>query len=100
MADLLKEMDIPFVDTVGNAYINEPPLLIFLQGNKPVDKFREKPTARAFQPTGLQLIFAFLCNPGLENAPFREIAKTADLIFKDAKYVSVESETNYYDVSG
>lgn len=29
-----------------------------------------------------------------------EIAKTADLIFKDAMYVSVESETNYYDVSG
>lgn len=79
MADLLKEMDIPFVDTVGNAYINEPPLLIFLKGNKPVDKYREKPTARAFQPTGLKLVFALLCNPGLENAPFREIAKTADV---------------------
>jgi hypothetical protein len=79
MADLLKEMEIPFVDTVGNAYINEPPLLIFLKGNKPVDKYREKPTARTFQPTGLQLVFALLCNPGLENAPFRAIAKTADV---------------------
>jgi hypothetical protein len=79
MADLLKEMEIPFVDTVGNAYINEPPLLIFLKGNKPVDKYREKPTARTFQPTGLQLVFALLCNPGLENVPFREIAKTADV---------------------
>ena len=29
-----------------------------------------------------------------------EIAKTADLIFKDAMYVSVESDTSYYDVSG
>lgn len=79
MADMLKEMDIPFIDTVGNAYIHEPPLFIFLKGNKPVDKYREKPITRAFQPTGLQLIFALLCNPGLENAPFREIAKTADV---------------------
>lgn len=79
MADLLKEMGIPFVDTVGNAYINEPPLFIFIKGNKFVDKYREKPAARAFQPTGLQLVFTLLCNPGLEDAPFREIAKTADV---------------------
>ena len=79
MADVLKEMGIPFVDTVGNVYINEPPLFIFIKGNKFVDKYREKPITRAFQPTGLKLIFALLCNPGLENAPFREIAKTANV---------------------
>ena len=79
MADLLKEMDIPFADAAGNAYINEPPLFIFIKGNKPVDKYRERASIRAFQPTGLQVVFALLCNPGLENAPFREIAEIADV---------------------
>jgi hypothetical protein len=79
VADLLKEMDVPFIDTVGNVYINEPPLFIYVKGNKFVEKYREKPINRAFQPAGLQLVFALLCNPGLENAPFREIAKTADV---------------------
>lgn len=77
MADRLREMDIPFVDTAGNAYINEPPLFIYIKGNKPVDTYRPEPTTRAFRPAGLQVVFALLCNPGLENAPFREIAKGA-----------------------
>jgi len=77
MADELKEMDVQFVDTAGNAYINEPSLFIFIKGNKPAIKYRKKPPTRAFRPTGLQVVFALLCNPGLENAPFREIAKVA-----------------------
>lgn len=77
MADLLKKMDIPFVDAAGNAYINEPPLFIFIKGNKLADTYRPEPTTRAFRPAGLQVVFALLCNPGLENAPFREIAKVA-----------------------
>ena len=76
IAEQLKEMDIPFVDTAGNAYINVPPLFIYVKGNKPVD-LRPEPLQRAFRPAGLQVIFALLCNPGLENAPFREIAKVA-----------------------
>jgi len=79
LADMLKEMDIPFVDTAGNVYIDEPPLFIFIKGNKPADKYREKPTTRAFQPTGLQVVFALLCNPGLEDMPFRTIGKIANV---------------------
>lgn len=77
LAEQLKEMDIPFIDTVGNAYINEPPLFIFIKGNRHPLPYRGERPARAFQPTGLQVIFAILCNPGLENAPFRDIAKLA-----------------------
>ena len=79
VAETLKELDIPFIDTTGNAYINEPPLLIFIKGNRPDDRFNKRPPTRAFRPTGLQLIYAFLCNPGLENAPYREIAKLGDV---------------------
>lgn len=79
IADELKRMDVAFIDTAGNAYINEPPLFIYIIGNKPDDKdILEQPT-RTFRPTGLQVIFALLCNHGLENYPFREIANKADV---------------------
>ncbi|MGB3863334.1 MAG: type IV toxin-antitoxin system AbiEi family antitoxin [Candidatus Aminicenantaceae bacterium] len=79
IADELKKMDVPFIDTVGNAYINEPPLFIYIKGNKPTDKDILEQPARTFRPKGLQVIFALLCNPGLENKPFREIAIKADV---------------------
>jgi len=78
MADRMKEMGIQFIDAAGNAYINEPPLFIFIKGNRLADRYpKERPT-RAFQPTGLQVIFALLCNPGLEREPFRQIAEKAN----------------------
>ncbi len=76
IADELKKMDVSFIDTVGNAYINEPPLYIYLKGNRP-EKIDQP--ARTFRPTGLQVIFALLCNPGLENKPYRDIANKADV---------------------
>jgi hypothetical protein len=76
IADELKKMDVPFIDTVGNAYINEPPLYIYLRGNKPEKIDQPK---RTFRPTGLQVIFALLCNPGLEDKPYRDIAEKADV---------------------
>ncbi len=79
IADELKKMDIPFIDTAGNAYINEPPLFIYIKGNKPTDKDILAQPARIFRPTGLQVIFVLLCNPGLENRPLREIATKADV---------------------
>ncbi|MEJ2725153.1 MAG: type IV toxin-antitoxin system AbiEi family antitoxin [Deltaproteobacteria bacterium] len=78
MADRMKEMDIQFIDVAGNAYINDPPLFVFIKGNRPVDRYPTERPPRALQPTGLQVIFALLCNPGLENEPFRQIAKVAN----------------------
>ncbi len=79
VAELLKELDAPFLDAAGNAYLNEPPLFVFIKGNKPTEMYTEKPPIRAFRPAGLQVVFALLCNPGLEKAQYREIAKAADV---------------------
>lgn len=79
MADRLREMDIPFIDTAGNAYLREPPLFVYIKGNKPAIL---KPTVirgRLFQPTGLKVIFVLICKPELFNAPYREIAQAADV---------------------
>ena len=79
IADELRKMNIPFIDTAGNAYINEPPLFIFLKGNKLAHDYQVNRPTRTFRPAGLQVLFALLCNPGLENAPFREIAQKANV---------------------
>jgi hypothetical protein len=78
MADRMKEMDIQFIDGAGNAYINAPPLFVFIKGNRPADKYPIERPPRAFKPTGLQVVFVLLCNPGLENEPLRQIAKVAN----------------------
>lgn len=78
MAGRLKQMEIPFLDTFGNAYLNAPPILIYTKGYAPQRFPREKPT-RAFMPTGLKVIFALLCKQGLIGETYRNIAKTANV---------------------
>ena len=76
MAERLKQMDIPFLDTLGNAYLNAPPIFIYIKGHTPQRFPRERPT-RAFAPTGLKVVFALLCRQELADAPYRTIAQTA-----------------------
>lgn len=77
LADELKERGIPFLDAAGNAYIKQANLLIWIKGQKPAAKATVIPIGRAFQPTGLQVIFTLLCNPQAINLPYRELAKMA-----------------------
>jgi len=79
IADLLKELNIFFIDTVGNAYINEPGLYVFLKGNKPQLTLRAETRKRLFKPGGLRVVFALLNNPEMINKPYRDIAKAADV---------------------
>ncbi len=82
MGERLKEADIQFIDTVGNAYINQPPVYIYIKGNKPelnvVERGKAK-TGRAFQATGMRVLFAFLRDKNLINAPYRQIAEQAQV---------------------
>jgi hypothetical protein len=79
VAERLRELNIQFVDTAGNAYIQDPPLLIWVTGRRPEQLPREERTTRAFQPGGLKLLFALLCTPGLANTAYRNIAEAADV---------------------
>ena len=77
MAERLKELGVFFIDTVGNAYLNLPHFLVYIRGNKPTKQAHTTNKTRAFQPTGLKVLFAFICNPDLVNAPYRDIANAA-----------------------
>lgn len=74
MAEQLRQDGMEFIDAAGNAFINQPPIYIFIKGNRPPEVIMPTPPKRAFRAAGLKVTYAFLCNPGMENKPYREIA--------------------------
>ncbi len=77
LAERLKQMNIFFLDTVGNVYLDIPGVFIYAKGQKPpVKLFTDRPT-RAFRPAGLKVIFTLLCRQDLLGGPYRAVAKTA-----------------------
>ncbi len=89
LADELKQGGTEFVDTAGNAFINQPPLYVFVKGNKP-KIVKAPPLNRAFRPAGLKLIYGLLCNPGLENRTYREIAAQTDVALGTVDWIMKE----------
>jgi hypothetical protein len=79
MAERLKRLDVAFIDTAGNAYINTPKLFVYVTGRKAPEKEDNAHRVKAFRPTGLQVIFTLLCLPEMIKAPYRDIAKAADV---------------------
>jgi hypothetical protein len=79
LAEQLKNQGSNFIDAAGNAYINQPPLFIYITGNKPETPQFAAKANRAFQSTGLKLLFVLLCKPKLANANYRELSQTAGI---------------------
>ena len=82
MAERLKKMEIAFIDLAGNAYLNQPPVFVFIKGNKqpgPQVWGKELVPTRAFQATGLKVLFGFLNDPDLLNKNYRDIAEITDV---------------------
>jgi len=99
-ADALRKDEIQFIDTAGNGYINQPPVYLFIKGNKTRNVIEAPATPRAFKQTGLKVLYALLCKPGLENETYRTIAaKTGvalgmvDWVVKDLQTLGFLLET-------
>jgi hypothetical protein len=79
-AEKLRELGIEFFDTAGNVFLKQEGLHVFVSGRKAREpNTREPRRARAFNTTGSRLIFALLCNPGLEEKPYRQLATEAGI---------------------
>ena len=99
IAEQLKTMDIAFIDLVGNAYINQPPIYIYIRGNKPTKREelgRQLTPTRAFQPTGLKALFGFLINPDLLNETYRNIATVTDIALGAVGWILNDLKENGY----
>lgn len=74
MAKLLRDAGIAFADTAGNAYLEFAGNILYVTGNAPEQQARAEKVVRAFQATGLRVVFALLCVPELITRPTRELA--------------------------
>jgi len=87
MADRLRELDIPYIDTIGNVYINEKPFYVLVKTTRAQTNaerntqglLKTRQQGRAFNPTGLKVVYAFMKNKNLLNAAYREIAEKTDV---------------------
>lgn len=75
IAEKLRELQIQYMDTDGNVYLDTKDLVVFVKGQKAAEPRATTGLGRPFKPAGMQVIFALICNPGLEQKPYREIAK-------------------------
>lgn len=91
LAEELRARNIPFVDAAGNAFLNQPPLFVWVKGEKPPAAAGGAPrTGRAFQASGLQVLFALICHPEWVELPYREIAQRADVAHGTVGWVMAE----------
>ncbi|MDZ7718421.1 MAG: type IV toxin-antitoxin system AbiEi family antitoxin [Balneolaceae bacterium] len=72
----LKGHRINYLEANGNLFVNAENLLLFLDGDKKLNK-TDKTGNRAFTPTGLKVLFEFLRDKRLINQTQREIAEKA-----------------------
>jgi len=71
-ADELRAMNIAFLDTAGNAFINQEDLYVFIKGQG-VRRDRGTRKGDIFRPAELKVLFAFLCQKGLEEKTHEQI---------------------------
>ncbi len=77
VAEQLKEQGIAFADAAGNAWMRGPNFLIWANGRKPLAEHKAPRAGRAWQPAGIKVIFALLCNPDWINLGYRDLAARA-----------------------
>ena len=74
MANRCRELGLQFIDTAGNAYINDGAGIYIhvtgLQSKEP----RHASINSTMTPVLLRMMFGFLADPALLNAPYRDIA--------------------------
>jgi len=91
IAKELKENGINYIDRAGNAYIKQGKLLIYISGQK-----TEKPTtsnqSRAFQESGIKLVFQLLTQPDDLQLSYRSLAEKTGIALGSVSIIMKELE--------
>ena len=80
MAETLRARGIAFLDAAGNAYLEQPRMLVWVKGARPAEKLGAGVGAgigRMYRPAGLQVLFVLLCHPEWIDQPYRILADQA-----------------------
>jgi hypothetical protein len=96
-----RQLDIPFLDTAGNAYFHELGLLVFITGEKPEDLTTTTLRARGGgTAAALRVVFVLLCRGDLLNAPYRDIVEAANVALGAIGWVFLDLEKRGYIAGG
>jgi hypothetical protein len=91
IAKELKEKKINYIDRAGNAFIKQDELLIYITGQK-----TEKPAnfnqSRAFQESGIKLIFQLLTQPEDLQLSYRNLAERTSIALGSVSIIMKELE--------
>lgn len=87
----LKDREINYLDTAGNAFIKKDGMLIYISGQKTV-KIEKTNQTRAFQEVGIKLIFSLLNNPDNLQLSYRELAEQTGIAIGSVSNVMKELE--------
>lgn len=72
-----RELDLPFIDEAGNAYMKTPGLFVYVVGQARPERAHEKPEFTALTTGGLKIVFALLNQKTIAPQTYREIATFA-----------------------
>lgn len=72
-SEMLMKAGVAFLDTAGNAFLNLPGLYLAVTGRRAPVSVRKPNPGRAFQASGLKLLFAFLTDPFLDADPSKAL---------------------------
>ncbi len=96
-----RKLDIPFLDTAGNTYINTPGLYVYITGEKPEGLLATTiGTGGGGTATALRVVFALLCQPQLLNAPYRDIVDAAGMALGAVGWVFFDLQGRGYIAAG
>lgn len=94
-AQNLKANNINYLDISGNCYIKTKDLLIHIVGQKVQRKLKTN-QAKAFQETGIKLIFHLLSNPENLQLSYRELAELAEISTGSVSNIMTELESQRF----
>jgi hypothetical protein len=77
MAAQCRELDLPFIDGAGNAYIKAHGLFVYVGGQARLENHYEKAEFTALTSAGLKIVFALLNQKTIMTKTYREIATFA-----------------------
>ena len=103
-ADKCRELDVQFIDTLGNAFLQAPGLFVLVKGQRP--RANEKAATATMEaprggtPTALKAIYALLCRPELVNAPYRELKQAAGIALGAVGWVFFDLDKRGFTAGG
>jgi hypothetical protein len=93
VADIWRRQNIHYVDSAGNMFLRWPGLLVDVRGRpQPPPRRVHAGPLRAFQPSGLRVLFVLLSEPDLIRRGYRDIAMCSSMSLGTVQLVLKELE--------